>query len=31
MVRDFKYPEARRDETIVDDFHGTKVTRVYFL
>lgn len=25
MVCDFKYPEARRDETVVDDFHGTKV------
>lgn len=28
MVRDFKYPEARRDEAVVDDFHGTKVNKM---
>lgn len=26
MGEDFVYPIARRDETIVDEFHGTKVT-----
>lgn len=25
MVRDFAYPVARRDESVADDFHGTKV------
>lgn len=25
MVRDFAYPVARRDESVTDDFHGTKV------
>lgn len=26
MVRDFTYPVARRDDSIVEDLHGTKVT-----
>lgn len=30
MLPKFEYPVARRDETIVDDFHGTKVAFVYF-
>lgn len=25
MVHDFKYPEARRDDSIVEDLHGIKV------
>lgn len=25
MVQKFNYPEAKRDESIVDDLHGTKV------
>lgn len=27
MVRDFKYPIARRDESVADNFHGTTVSR----
>ena len=26
-MQKFKYPEARRDDTVVDDFHGTKVRK----
>ncbi|XP_031619279.1 prolyl endopeptidase-like [Contarinia nasturtii] len=29
MVRDFTYPVARRDESIVDDFHGKKIADPY--
>lgn len=29
MVRDFNYPIAERDQSTVDDFHGTKVADPY--
>lgn len=28
-ISNFNYPVARKDETIVDDFHGTKISDVY--
>lgn len=32
MVRNFTYPEARRDEAVADDFNGTTVnTQVRFV
>lgn len=31
MLPKFEYPVARRDESIVDDFHGTKVKQQKYL
>lgn len=28
-VHDIKYPNARRNESVIDDFHGTKVVDPY--